>query len=337
MRNRNNNNNNNNSKPRKGKGKGKKKAASRAVSIPRPFVHISKCGIQYGLALLDPFNVKARGACIPDAESFPVRRLSVYGRFTGRSSANGFGYATFNPYAAIAGDVACVRTSVLSSTATATTAFDTMLDSSWLSNSPFTASQFGSDTMQYRIVGGGMRLFDTAPPLTTGGTVSVVTCPYVDLNDTNFANISAYSHAHFGTYRGCKAQVNYYPSVASDMDFKTTVSSTLPIKGAIVIQSDTADPTFAGDFIVHYEVAGRTETKVPVHTDMNVYAAGRQLAGLAADNPKTNNAKSETSVIADLKAIVHDASGVFSNVREMSDSVRSLGSDGMRALGSAFG
>jgi hypothetical protein len=316
-----------NNKKQKAKGKGKKPKSSKRgqARAMKARVHISQCAIEYGLALMDPFNIKARGACIPDDKAFPVRRLTVSGRFSGVVGTNGFGYATFNPFAAVANNAIPVYTSIAGTTDTSSTLFDGCTDQAHTSNSPFDSSAFGLDLAQYRVVGGGLKISDTSPALTSGGTLYVVSCAAADLNDTSLSDAYAYPSTRVMPYRGCVAQVNYFPATPTDVEFQTSVANTMPIKGAICIQAApgvTPNLTFTGEFVIHYEISGLVAGKEAVHVDPIAYAGSRNQAASLADSGTAKNNQSEEDVIEGIFAAIQYASGVVNTARSVADAVR---------------
>jgi hypothetical protein len=306
-------------KQKKQKGKGKQRQ-------PRPSplrFHVSKCGMDYGLALMDPFHPDARGACIPDMEAIPARRLTTYGRFSGVVGTNGFGYATFTPFNAVVSDAACVYTSIAGTVDTANSVFDAMTDSSFTSNSPLIVSNIGIDQVQYRLVGAGIRVLDTSPALTSSGIVCTVTCPTRDLNDTKFNDARRFVGTTVNRFARSTSQVNYYPSVPADMEYQSTASAANPIKCAVIVEASSSispNLTFDGEFIAHFELVGFTTSKEPVHTDIQTYAIMRQQAGNVANDP-TKTTKSKNSIYKDVKEAFDDVTGVAHDAKRAADAV----------------
>lgn len=60
-------------------------------------VGISHCAMKYALAISDPWNNMARGACIPRHPSRPSQKITAFQRITVTIGSGGFGYVLYSP------------------------------------------------------------------------------------------------------------------------------------------------------------------------------------------------------------------------------------------------
>jgi hypothetical protein len=135
--------------------------------VPR----LSKCAAEYACALEDPFNCNGL-ACIPDFPAIPSRKMVVFIKSVMTIGTLGLGYSVASPYNGVANNLG-----VLTSTtaAYASTFIDPTLPGTLTqsSNSDYlgTAIGGGLGMMQYRMVGGGIRIKYTGTELNRSGMV----------------------------------------------------------------------------------------------------------------------------------------------------------------------
>jgi hypothetical protein len=178
---------------------GKKRAGPKGVSTA---VRMSECAMKYALAIAEPFNPSAFGACVPDgASEFTMKRHSkqVIPLTIGTA---GYAYALFMP--TVANDAPNVlyttpSYSGVGGSGTAFSAINTLsstLTYSCPSTLPFTSTNF-SNNSQYndqalaygRVVSMGVKCQYTGTSLNEGGLIYV----YSDPNHENVSGMSVSS------------------------------------------------------------------------------------------------------------------------------------------------
>jgi hypothetical protein len=85
---------------------------AKSVAVKKPAraansnVSLSKCALKFALACSDPFNIAARGACIPSAPSHASQKVHGFARFNAAVGTAGFGFVAVAP--SLANDAPCI-------------------------------------------------------------------------------------------------------------------------------------------------------------------------------------------------------------------------------------
>ena len=143
-----------------------KVSSKTTVQIPKSAVYqkerfyLSECAGLYLKALLDPFNVEAGQACIPDLNDLPSRKTLVITRGTFAAGTQGVGFVLLNPLLA-SNDANGIRLTSSSYAGTGVTVSipTTGLSQTTVPQMPYTQSQLtGTNGVLARTVGCGIRI-----------------------------------------------------------------------------------------------------------------------------------------------------------------------------------
>lgn len=149
-----------NQKPKKKKNQAKRSGGvPQSVTMRQEHFYLSKCSRDYVKALLDPYNVQAGLACIPDLNDLPSWKTLVVHRGTFSVGTTGIGFVFVNPSAAGNTAVNWRRTSSLYTGAAVTVSIPTTgVDAGTIPQMPFLGTQLGDGGVLSRTVGCGIRI-----------------------------------------------------------------------------------------------------------------------------------------------------------------------------------
>lgn len=195
-------------KPKSRKGKKSRSNQRKANSQRQPVgFTLSECASKYALAVGNPFNSGARGACIPTFPSRSSQKLSAIARGTFEVGTNGFGFFALSPCASNDND--CIFTSTVGYTPT-TISIDpdnTLTTGSnyglavavhQMSQLPYKSATLTDATagsgpsMNARIVSCGVRIRYIGTQLDLGGRLTAYVSPsHSNLNGTSYHGLAS--------------------------------------------------------------------------------------------------------------------------------------------------
>jgi len=236
-------------------------------------VSLTKCALKYALACSDPFNVAARGACIPVAPAHPSQKVHTFARFTAAVGINNVGFIAWNP--AIANDAPCIYYTDTDFTGTLGTGIDilsapstlrTGVNAVELSNLPYSSTQLtsvaGTDQRAVigKIVAGALRIQYVGTTLNESGL-------YYCLQEPNHGNLSGYNANSIGYYADADVSaitrkpcmLNSFAVTENELNWSSTIVNTAQIPSqqatAIIYPYSKGDQFFstaAGDLSLQY-------------------------------------------------------------------------------------
>lgn len=236
-------------------------------------VSLTKCALKYALACSDPFNVAARGACIPSAPAHPSQKVHTFARFTASVGTNNVGFIAWNP--AIANDAPCIYYTDSTFTGafatgvdilTATSTLRTGVVATGLDNLPYSSTQLtsvaGTDQRGVigKIVAGALRIQYVGTTLNESGL-------YYCLQEPNHGNLSGYNGNSIGFYADADVSaitrkpcmLNSFAVTENELNWSSTIVNTAQIPSqqatAIIYPFSKGDQFFstaAGDLAYQY-------------------------------------------------------------------------------------
>lgn len=264
--------------------------------VPR----LSKCAAEYACALQDPFNCNGL-ACVPDFPAIPSRKMLTFIKGTMTIGTQGFGFVQSSPYNGIANDLNTVFYSqvAFAGTATAVTGVGVGIAST---NSDYVQANIGAGvgTIQYRLVGAGIRIKYTGTELNRSGMVFHLEEPaHGNLNLATAANIEAYDACLKSPVTRSWHSVVVRPIHATECEYSFQVPGTgvAPPNNQLLtlVATSTAGNTFDFEYFGLFEVIGSTvRGKTPSDTDRLGMDAvlnsiqGQAKSGYVGEQKKTN-------------------------------------------------
>lgn len=175
-------------------------------------IELSECAYKYGVAICDPFNPKALGACIPRAPALPSQKIELFTRFSislPASATNGalwvtpslandsyLAYYTSGTATDFTGQAGYLTQSNISASKINTVKF---------SSAPYTTAQLQSNpnVVCGRIVSVGVMIEAATPTLYLGGsTVGYASPTHDDVSELSYSDILGQDSAmYFPTTR----------------------------------------------------------------------------------------------------------------------------------------
>lgn len=287
-------------------------------------VGLSHCAMKYALAIADPWNIDARGACIPRHPSRPSQKVTSFTRFTVTIGTNGLGFVNVMPCLANDERIAYASTSTFAATTfSSVTSTTTGVSSYLMTNLPYPQSNFVSTGATIspntagRIVSFGVSWQYTGTVSNMGGLAYALVHPdHNNLNDDaagipNYAETQiirndnkrhwlgasslddvecSYSEGHTSNGAVRVKGGTVYPY--SNGEFHNTVDGN-SVGGApmAVWFTGAAGNTFEVELIGHYEFVGKATQAVlsPSHSDSVgfevVQNAAARLPSMSQTNP----------------------------------------------------
>jgi hypothetical protein len=142
-----------------------------------PDKELDACLVKYSIALINPFDETAKGACLPSFPAFPSQKMRTFIRTTTKIGILGQGFV-------IARGSASNNASAMALT---NVAYDGDVGSSFAStgtgiivatsNSNYSTTDFGTDGLQQRLVAMGVRVRYTGTELNRSGRISMCENP----------------------------------------------------------------------------------------------------------------------------------------------------------------
>lgn len=175
-------------------------------------VTLSECAYKYGLAVCDPFNPKALGACIPRVPALPSQKIELFTRFSITLGATStFGAVWVSPTLANDANLAYYTTSTA-------TGFDgsaqylkqTNITAGYIGTAKFSSAPYSTTLLQAnpqtvtgRIVGVGMMIEAATPALYLGGsTIGYASPTHDDVSELSYNDLLGQDSAmYFPTTR----------------------------------------------------------------------------------------------------------------------------------------
>jgi hypothetical protein len=145
-----------------------------------PDKELDACLVKFSIAMINPFDELAKGACLPSFPAFPSQKMRTFVRITSKIGLQGVGYV-------LARGSASNNSSCCSYTDGAfnnSTAADFLSLGTGIvivsSNSNFATADFGTDGVQQRLVALGLRVRYTGTELNRSGRISMCEHPNHD-------------------------------------------------------------------------------------------------------------------------------------------------------------
>jgi hypothetical protein len=286
---------------------------------------INPCTLMYAKVLMNPFGNFKDMPCIPDALSLPSQKYMCKTRGTMQCGTNGTGFVIYNPFLALSSNAGVAGGSsdqpVIYSTSAYTAASGVV---TWVpvagayptgvaaanSNSLFTAAQLGGN-IQYRLVGGGIKIEYAGTLLNRGGRVTI----YRDAGNNMIANngtVSTFLQNNLTLQvneRGEEHSVTYFPDNPSFIGYHPYSTFYQPTTGnldmrALLIVVDgaltTAFNSYTFEAVAYYEMIGNGLTLSSSHADPVGFAAAMSAApNVLPDHSTKNNEKTFISRMVD--------------------------------------
>lgn len=139
---------------------------------------LNKCLTQYALALVNPFDENARGACVPTFPSMPSMKSYSFQRLDTVIGLNGYAYVVARPDAA--NNIQCAAYTNSTYPGTAVTSFSATNSATidvFTHNGPFDNLDFAPNLVQWRLVGLGLRVRYSGTELNRSGRISTLEHP----------------------------------------------------------------------------------------------------------------------------------------------------------------
>jgi len=263
----------------------KKKAAKRSVGQRQHF-ELSRCSKLYLMALTNPFGVFPVEPCVPDLYDSPSKKVSILFRGTLVVPTTGNGFVVSRIQDSLFNNINTIFTSTNAyagdgipplSTTTGTVAAP-------VTSGLYQSSQVGtsSASVQYRLVGGGLRVRYIGTELNRGGLV----IPFSHPQNQTFTGYSVGSLQSFRTTRLEPASRGWHgicwsPKRVTDYNYYSgAVATQSPGSDgsiAIVVQSSGAQMTWQFEQVAHFEVTGAVDTPTRSDSDMQGMSAIRSV------------------------------------------------------------
>jgi len=142
-----------------------------------PDKELDNCLVKYSIALINPFDEMAKGACLPSFPAFPSQKMRTFVRTTSKLGLQGFGYAIAR--ASASNNASCV--SYTDGAYNGTTASSFIASGTGVilanANSNFSTTDFATDGVQQRLVALGLRVRYIGTELNRSGRISMCENP----------------------------------------------------------------------------------------------------------------------------------------------------------------
>lgn len=263
----------------------KNKKNGNGVNKPRlaPRPSLSACAAKYALAITDPWNTQAAGACLPTWPCPPSQKVMLRYRGETTIGSNGVGMVCVSP--CLSNNSVGVWTTDITWAGTTVTANDAAggVSSATFVGSPYTAAQLAdvdpSQTVRGRIVSVGASIEYTGPLLDRGGMIYAYSQPnHENVTTLTVAEIASLDNSKVESNRGQKVRIVGVPVQPTDVDFHqgTSNKALYPwYEGTSATSPNTAaSPCMA--FLVTGEIGNTYQVTVVIHAEyIGTLTAGR--------------------------------------------------------------
>lgn len=185
------------------------KLLNKQISQPTPAqVELSECAAKYAIAVVDPWNASARGACVPYPPARPSRKVTTFTRGLMTVGSNGWGYVAVSP--TLQGDFASIWYSGLTYPGfvfNATMAPTGGVTALAQSNVPYTRAELTTENPAYfttqvqgRVVSCSLSLRYVGTELNRGGRVLCFASPdHQNINNMSASDLGARAETDYST------------------------------------------------------------------------------------------------------------------------------------------
>lgn len=164
----------------------------------QPTIAMSKCAMHYALAISNPFDIRARGACVPTFPARPTYKVSNRLIVEMVVGDGGFGFCAVSP--CVVNDKLAIVASKALFPDTKIIFNDANTINATMSNLPYTAEQawntanIQNASVSGRIVSVGMKATYTGTELSRGGMMAALTTSdHRNLNQMSWVDITSYT------------------------------------------------------------------------------------------------------------------------------------------------
>jgi len=255
---------------------------------------VSKCSVDYFKSLINPFDARNAGACVPRFPTLTSRKGRYFARGVGACGTTGFGFVSFHPemMANDASDyaVACSVDTYAGDTIDADGGSGT---TRFRLNSPYSLSDFSSNLVQVRIVSAGIKVRYTGTLLNQSGRAIAIEEPdHRTLQGLNIGNVQAFDRAESVPFDKRWVVANRQPVKPSELEFNPFVPGIEAPYLAVLIGAG-AGALFEWEAVLLTEEIGRiVRDKTMSHSDVNGFEtvtsylsqAGTKLFDAAANS-----------------------------------------------------
>jgi hypothetical protein len=227
-----------------------------------PDRELDACLVKYSIALINPFDENAIGACVPSFPSFPSMKIRSFARFTTHVGSTGVGWAIAK--GDCANNVSTVHYTDTGYLGTESTAITTgggtgLFDA--VTNNSYSTTEFGKDLLQQRLVSLGLRIRYVGTELNRSGRVSMVEHPTHDSwNAISVIGVKQFDNATSNDFGRSWHMVTWQPINAIEMQYNDTASSPYD-SGAyplVIAYTGVAGQAVEVEVMLHHELTGRT-------------------------------------------------------------------------------
>jgi hypothetical protein len=305
-------------RPRQSEGNAQKRAQGVKARL-------SSCAALYGRSLVNPFREGPFGACVPDDNVLPSKKLKCFSRGTTVVGTAGYGQLFVVPLN-LANDVTLGYGSQASWAGAALASSGTGV-TTLFRNGPYPVADLGNDGVQMRVVSCGIRLRYTGTELNKGGTIYTLEHPnHGSLAGMNEIAIAAYPTARTYPVTRSWISVTYAPVRAIELEYRTGAATASAFL-AMLIVSEPGN-TFEFEVYQNFEATGEVESQTKSESDIVGFASAR-TAVTKVDKTLPSLA-AERSMLAQMMYEVADSSSALGGVPGM---VGSLSKIAMKSFG----
>lgn len=275
------------------------------VSAPgsqQPKLHVSQCALDYLKALVNPWATFHEPPCIPDLISIPSYKYSTTAKITMAIGTGGVGWVCLDPWTMMCTGVSLedaplkyTTTTYAADTATALVndVVSTPGVTTGQSNSPFTFTNVQDDSIQFRLVGGAIKLQYVGTNLNLGGECISYRSPgNVDYRAHQSTLLQIASSTRFPCKRG-DVSVCYLPDNTSFLSYFNIKSYSIYHGGSQhhsigFYVTGVPGNTYAVEAKCHFEMVGGNFQVTASSTDATGFAAvssSVQTSSLPAEGP----------------------------------------------------
>jgi hypothetical protein len=249
----------------------------------KTYVRIAPATAQWINTLGNPFGNQLSSG-VPDFPATLTRKFKCFVKGTADTGTTGFGFVVAEFLNAAASDVVCVRNS-LSTYAGTTVDYTTGATvSNSLSNSDYVAADFGNTptTLQYRIVGAGLKVRYTGTELNKGGQLIAFADPrHRSVFQRSISSIDGNDTSRRFAMNREWTTVLYRHVDTDDLDFTATLPTVTPANTdstfytVVCFQAPAGvSLSFEWEMHAHFEVVGRNiRGATPSYADPTGFAA----------------------------------------------------------------
>ncbi len=255
------------------------------------YVQLSAPAVDWAMALGDPFGAEPAG--VPDFPATKSRKVKAFAKTTMTIPAGGIGFAAMNPASGVVNDAVFVFSTTA---AFAGAGFDLNAATAGVitanGNSEYLFAGFGPgiNMAEFRVVGSGLRVRNTTPNLSRGGSLVALQEPrHSSLHTRTFAQLDADVQSgkfELGSLGANWINVLYRPLVKSDVEYAETFPTYTPAPTdpsfyVGVIGTSPVAQTLDVEAYTIFEVQGTAIRGVTIsHNDPNGFAAVQAAAAL---------------------------------------------------------